>query len=136
MMMRLARLAPRWRAGRVARPWGAPFSSEAQTVSITFIDQEGKETVVPATVGKTVLSAALASDIDIEAACGGELACSTCHVVLEPENYEKLGEPEEEEMDMLDLAFGLTKTSRLCCQIKVTPDLEGTKYTLPEEPAF
>ena len=67
------------------------------------------------------------------AACGGELACSTCHVILEEDVYELLGEVEEEEEDMLDLAFGLTDTSRLCCQIKATKELDGMVLTLPEE---
>lgn len=66
-------------------------------------------------------------------ACGGELACSTCHVVFEPEIFEKLPPKQEEEEDMLDLAWGLTDTSRLGCQIKVTPMLEGAKITVPEE---
>mmetsp|Transcript_12597 Transcript_12597/g.41298 ORF Transcript_12597/g.41298 Transcript_12597/m.41298 type:complete len:132 (+) Transcript_12597:25-420(+) len=110
------------------------FSEE--TVRLTFVDQSGAETVVPAVVGKTVLDAALAQDIDIEAACGGEMACSTCHVILEQGHFDSLGKPSEEEQDMLDLAWGLTDTSRLCCQIKVEPSFDGTKYTLPEEPSL
>ena len=57
--------------------------------------------------------------------CGGELACSTCHVILEQSLYDALEEPDEEETDMLDLAWGLEDTSRLCCQIKVSKELEG-----------
>ena len=66
-------------------------------------------------------------------ACDHSLACSTCHVVLEQDVFDSLGEPDEEEMDMLDLAFGLQDTSRLGCQIKVTKELEGIKVTLPGE---
>ncbi|CAM9861910.1 unnamed protein product [Ascophyllum nodosum] len=66
-------------------------------------------------------------------ACGGELACSTCHVVLPKEYYDKLDEKDEEEDDMLDLAWGLTDTSRLGCQIKVTPELEGMLIKVPED---
>ena len=59
------------------------------------------------------------------------MACSTCHVVLEQHVYDSLPEPEEEELDMLDLAFGLTDTSRLGCQIKVAKNLEGARITVP-----
>ncbi|KAJ1456101.1 2Fe-2S ferredoxin-type domain-containing protein [Pelagophyceae sp. CCMP2097] len=106
----------------------------AATVDLTFIDPDGKEHVVPAKLGDTVLAAALAHKIEIEAACGGEMACSTCHVVLEPAQYARLSKPEEEESDMLDLAWGLTDTSRLCCQIKVDPELAGARFAIPEEP--
>uniref|UniRef100_A0A7S3JQC4 2Fe-2S ferredoxin-type domain-containing protein n=1 Tax=Aureoumbra lagunensis TaxID=44058 RepID=A0A7S3JQC4_9STRA len=107
-----------------------------ETVGIAFVDSHGKETSVRAVVGKTVLDAALANDIDIEAACGGEMACSTCHVILQQDNFDHLEKPTEEEQDMLDLAWGLTDTSRLCCQIKVTPELDGYTFTLPEEPSL
>ena len=66
--------------------------------------------------------------------CGGELACSTCHVILEQGLFDSLDEPDEEEVDMLDLAWGLEDTSRLCCQLKVGPHLEGAVFTLPEDP--
>ena len=59
------------------------------------------------------------------------MACSTCHVVLEQHVYDGLPPPEEEELDMLDLAFGLTDTSRLGCQIKVAKLLEGARITVP-----
>ena len=66
-------------------------------------------------------------------ACGGECACSTCHIILAEENFETLEEAEEEEEDMLDLALGLTDTSRLGCQIEVTADMDGWVITIPEE---
>lgn len=65
-------------------------------------------------------------------ACGGSCACSTCHVIVEdPEMYDKLPEPDDDENDMLDLAFGLRETSRLGCQVKMTPDLDGLRVRLP-----
>ncbi len=70
-------------------------------------------------------------DIDIEGACEGALACSTCHVIVDPEDYEKLPEPTEDEEDMLDLAFALTHTSRLSCQIIMTEEMDGLTVTLP-----
>merc|ERR1712032_894137 len=64
-------------------------------------------------------------------ACECSIACSTCHVILEDEVYDRLEEPEEEEDDMLDLAFGLTPTSRLGCQIIVTEDMDNITVDLP-----
>jgi len=55
-------------------------------------------------------------------------------VICTQELYESLGDVDEEEEDMLDLAWGLEDTSRLCCQIKITPDLDGARFVLPEEP--
>jgi len=105
------------------------------TVPVTFVDSRDGQTIeVEAEVGKTVLEAALDHDVDIEAACGGELACSTCHVILEQELYDALEPPDEEEEDMLDLAWGLEDTSRLCCQIKVSPELRDATFVIPEDP--
>jgi len=64
-------------------------------------------------------------------ACEGSVACSTCHVILPPEHYDLLPEPEDDENDMLDMAFGLTDTSRLGCQVKLTRELDGLTATLP-----
>lgn len=64
-------------------------------------------------------------------ACDGSLACSTCHVVLSQEVYDALPPPDEEELDMLDLAFELTDTSRLGCQIQLDKSLEGIRVTVP-----
>ena len=69
--------------------------------------------------------------VDIEGACEGSLACSTCHVIIDPEWYGRLNEASEEEEDMLDLAFNLTRTSRLGCQIVVTEELDGLTVQLP-----
>ena len=71
------------------------------------------------------------SGIDIEGACGGCLACATCHVVVDPKWVDKLEEKKEEEEDMLDLAFDLKKTSRLGCQILMSDDLDGITVALP-----
>lgn len=62
---------------------------------------------------------ALEYDVDLEGACEGSIACSTCHVILSPEHYNMLPEPEDDENDMLDMAFGLTDTSRLGCQVRI-----------------
>jgi len=98
---------------------------------ITFIDADGKRTEVDAPVGLSVLEIAHKNGLDLEGACEGSLACSTCHVVVDQEWFDKLDEASEEEEDMLDLAFGLTHTSRLGCQIKMTEELDGLVVTLP-----
>lgn len=69
-------------------------------------------------------------------ACGGELACSTCHVLLPQEYFDRLGGAaalSEEEEDMLDLAWGVTDRSRLGCQVCITPQLEGVQFVVPSE---
>jgi 2Fe-2S ferredoxin len=100
---------------------------------LTFIDKDGSRKEVDAPVGLSVLEIAHANDIDIEGACEGSLACSTCHVIVAPEDYERLPEATDDEEDMLDLAFGLTATSRLGCQIIMSHELDGLTVTLPKE---
>lgn len=103
-----------------------------ETVKIIFIcKEERKEFQVP--VGTTVLEAAHNNNIDLEGACEGSLACSTCHVVVDKKFYDNLQTPTEEEEDMLDLAFGLTPTSRLGCQIIMTKELDGLTLIVPQE---
>jgi ferredoxin, 2Fe-2S len=100
---------------------------------VTFIDRDGNHIEVDAPVGLSLLEIARKNDIDVEGACEGSLACSTCHVIVDAEDFERLEEPSEDEEDMLDLAFGLTRTSRLGCQIIVTEELDGLTVTLPQE---
>ena len=100
---------------------------------ITFVSPDGSERTVEPPAGMTILEISRKYDIDIEGACEGSLACSTCHVIVDGDWYEKLQEPDEDEEDMLDLAFGLTPTSRLGCQIEVTDELDGLRVRLPEE---
>jgi len=99
---------------------------------LIFIDRQGQRTEVDAPVGQSVLEIAHAHKIDLEGACEGSLACSTCHVIVDPAFYAQLQEATEDEEDMLDLAFGLTRTSRLGCQIIMTEDLDGLTVTLPQ----
>jgi len=98
---------------------------------MTFIERDGTRREVDAPLGLSVLEIAHKHDIDIEGACEGSLACSTCHVIVDPEWYELLKEASEDEEDMLDLAFGLTATSRLGCQIIMTEELDGLTVRLP-----
>ncbi|MBF0304522.1 MAG: ferredoxin family 2Fe-2S iron-sulfur cluster binding protein [Alphaproteobacteria bacterium] len=98
---------------------------------MTFIDKDGTRHEVEAAEGLSVLEIAHRNKIDLEGACEGSLACSTCHVVVAPEWYGKLSEASEDEEDMLDLAFGLSQTSRLGCQIIMSKELDGLVVTLP-----
>ncbi|MGP1253873.1 MAG: ferredoxin family 2Fe-2S iron-sulfur cluster binding protein [Kiloniellales bacterium] len=100
---------------------------------MTFIERDGRPKTVEAPSGLSVLEIAHRNDIDIEGACEGSLACSTCHVVIDDAWYDRLEEASEDEEDMLDLAFGLTKTSRLGCQIILTEELDGLTVKLPGE---
>jgi 2Fe-2S ferredoxin len=96
-----------------------------------FVERDGTRREVDAPIGLSVLEIAHKHGIDLEGACEGSLACSTCHVVVDTEWIELLKEPTEDEEDMLDLAFGLTQTSRLGCQIIMSEELDGLTVALP-----
>lgn len=98
---------------------------------MTFIERDGTQKEVDAPLGLSVLEIAHKHGVDIEGACEGSLACSTCHVVVDPSWYAKLAEATEDEEDMLDLAFDLQETSRLGCQIIMTDALDGLVVKLP-----
>lgn len=98
---------------------------------MTFIERDGTRREVDAPKGLSVLEIAHKHGVDIEGACEGSLACSTCHVIVDATWYKKLSSATEDEEDMLDLAFGLTETSRLGCQIVMTDALDGLVVTLP-----
>ena len=98
---------------------------------INFINPKGENIEIDAPVGLSILEVAHQNNIDLEGACEGSLACSTCHVVVDSEWYDLLPTATEDEEDMLDLAFGLTHTSRLGCQIIVTDELDGLVVRLP-----
>ena len=98
---------------------------------MTFIERDGTPREVDAPLGLSVLEIAHKHGVDIEGACEGSLACSTCHVIVDPEWYELLKEASEDEEDMLDLAFDLQETSRLGCQIIMTDALDGLVVKLP-----
>jgi len=109
---------------------------------ITFIQLDGSEKIVDAPLGLSVMEIAVRNGLDkIEGACGGSLACATCHVYVHPDWWDKVmpeaGEISEEEEDMLDLAFNLSKKSRLSCQITMTAELDGLILALPgSKPAW
>ena len=100
-------------------------------VKMTFITPDEKRVEIEAPEGLSIMEIAHQNDIDLEGACEGSLACSTCHVIVDQEWFDKLEEASEDEEDMLDLAFGLTRTSRLGCQIIMGPELDGIVVRLP-----
>ena len=117
--------AVRWHGGPSVAP-------DAPTVSVTFLQPDGTPKTVDARVGESLLQTAHRHEIDLEGACEGVCACSTCHLILPVEFYDSLEEPSEVEEDMLDMAFGLTETSRLGCQIVVREDMDGVQLQLPK----
>src|SRR3982074_963752 len=96
-----------------------------------FVERDGTRREVAPPLGLSVLEIAHANDIDLEGACEGSLACSTCHVIVDQTWFEQLETPPEDEEDMLDLAFGLQETSRLGCQIIIREELDGLTVKLP-----
>ena len=96
-----------------------------------FIERDGAAREVDAPNGLSVLEIAHKHGVDIEGACEGSLACSTCHVIVDAAWFEGLAKPTEDEEDMLDLAFGLERTSRLGCQIVMSDALDGLVVRLP-----
>jgi 2Fe-2S ferredoxin len=101
-------------------------------IQITYVDSQGKSKTVEAQEGSTVMETALRQSIPgIDAECGGACACATCHVYVAPEWAEIVGKPSQMEEDMLDFAFEVRPNSRLSCQIKVTPALNGLSVTTP-----
>ena len=102
----------------------------AEKIKVIFIEND-KEIEIEALVGLSILEVAHSNNIDLEGACEGSLACATCHIILEENIYNTIEQPTEAEEDMLDLAFGLTHTSRLGCQIILTKELDGMKIKVP-----
>lgn len=116
----------------VYRRWHVSKSDgSGRKATFWFLNRDESKTQVTADYGKSVLEVAHENNVELEGACEGAMACSTCHVILDPTVFQKLDEPSENEEDLLDLAPGLTDTSRLSCQIKVDERIEGAEIRLP-----
>ena len=101
---------------------------------ITYIESNGTEHAVDAETGSTVMESAIKNGVPgIEAECGGACACATCHVFVDDAWKEKTGAPSQMEEDMLDFAYDVRPTSRLSCQIRITPELDGLIVRIPEK---
>mmetsp|Transcript_89907 Transcript_89907/g.159977 ORF Transcript_89907/g.159977 Transcript_89907/m.159977 type:complete len:567 (+) Transcript_89907:19-1719(+) len=113
-----------------------PAPSTQKMVSVHFLDPnvEGvpRRKTVQAPVGSSIVDVAKEHGIDIHAACGQKLQCATCHVILEKPFFELLQKPGVREEDLLDSTFTLTSTSRLGCQVRLSPELDGIQCTLPD----
>jgi ferredoxin len=110
------------------------FSTSTQENKVNFTFKylaDGTEVKVAGEIGKNILKTAHENKIDIEGACDCSLACSTCHIILDQKIYESIPPAEEVEDDLLDLAFGLTHTSRLGCQVILTKEFEGQIIEIP-----
>jgi ferredoxin, 2Fe-2S len=98
---------------------------------VIFVAPDGTQTETEIAAGVSVLQAAWDNKIDIEGACEGCMACSTCHVIVDEAHFALLPDPSDEEEDLLDLAWGVRPTSRLGCQITMTDALDGIEVGLP-----
>ncbi len=100
--------------------------------TMTIIEANGVAKRCDAPLGHSVLEIAQANALDLEGACEGSLACATCHVIVDPTWFARLPKPTPDEEDMLDLAVGLEKHSRLGCQLVITEALDGLVVRLPK----
>ena len=102
-------------------------------ITVTFINAEGESQEVQGIDGQSLLDLAQAAGQPLEGPCEGQMACSTCHVIIDKDWFDKLPPAVEDEEDMLDLATGARRTSRLSCQITLTPALDGLVVHVPAE---
>jgi ferredoxin len=103
------------------------------SIQVIFVHTDGRETVLSGDEGMSILQLAQENGIEMEGACEGNMACSTCHVVVDKAFFPLLAEATEDEEEMLDLASGLKATSRLGCQITLASNLNGLRLYLPAE---
>ena len=103
------------------------------SITITFIDPHGKPVTAVAEPGDSLLRVGQAAGLPLEGTCEGQMACSTCHVIVAAEWFDRLPPAAEEEEDMLDFAAGARRTSRLSCQIEVTAAMGGLTVSVPGE---
>ena len=100
-------------------------------LNVEFLNADGSRITVEAADGARLLEVAQNAGLPLEGTCEGQMACSTCHVIVAPDWFGKLPEPSGEEEDMLDLAAGVQRTSRLSCQILLTDALDGLRVKIP-----
>lgn len=100
-------------------------------IRVHFVATDGTVQAVDAPDGHALLEIGQNAGQPLEGTCEGQMACSTCHVIVAPEDFARLPPASEEEEDMLDLALGACRTSRLACQIMLTPDLDGLTVRMP-----
>lgn len=106
---------------------------EFDVVQVTFISADGARLAAQGADGARLLEVAQGAGMPLEGTCEGQMACSTCHVIVAPDWFARLKPASADEEDMLDLAAGVTGTSRLSCQITLTAELEGLEVRIPGE---
>ncbi len=106
---------------------------ESELVSVVFVTAQGARITAHAEAGDRLLEVAQNAGMPLEGTCEGQMACSTCHVIVSPQWFDKLPAASNEEEDMLDLAAGVSRTSRLSCQIALTEALDGIVVRIPGE---
>jgi len=102
-------------------------------ISVTFVTDQGKKVAVAAEPGQRLLEVAQRAGMPLEGTCEGQMACSTCHVVVAEQWFGRLRPASDDEEDMLDLAAGVTRTSRLSCQIVLAEEHDGLEVSIPSE---
>lgn len=102
-------------------------------VRVTFVTPQNEKVVAEGREGQQLLELAQNAGMPLEGTCEGQMACSTCHVVIAAEWFDRLEPASDDEEDMLDLAAGVTRTSRLSCQISLTAALDGLEVRVPDE---
>ena len=103
------------------------------SVRVTFVTAEGERVAAEAAEGERLLAVAQAAGMPLEGTCEGQMACSTCHVIVAPGWFDRLPPAVDDEEDMLDLAAQVSRTSRLSCQIVLTSELDGLEVRIPGE---
>ena len=106
---------------------------EYNVTKLVFVNSDGNEKSIEAENGLSLMEVARDHDLGIEGTCGGSISCCTCHVIIDKDWFPVVGAPNPDEEDMLDLAVDLQPTSRLGCQIEVTPELDGLIVNIPNE---
>jgi ferredoxin len=102
-------------------------------VAVRFITEKGEPVMAEGRPGQRLLEVGQAAGMALEGTCEGQMACSTCHVIVAPEWFDRLSPASEDEEDMLDLAAGVARTSRLSCQILLTEECDGLEVRIPGE---
>ena len=103
------------------------------SVSVTFVTGKGERIVATGQPGERLLELGQNAGMPLEGTCEGQMACSTCHVIVASAWFDRLPPAIDDEEDMLDLATGVTRTSRLSCQIRLAPELDGLEVRIPGE---
>ena len=110
-----------------------PYGKQLIMPTVKFIKTDGSEHELNVDKGSTLMEIGRDNNMGLEGTCGGSLSCATCHVYFSDADFARVGPPSDDEMDMLELAFSLTPTSRLGCQITIDDNLDGLTVKVPND---